>query len=76
MCILEKLNFKISQGNMSPVPPSVLPPSARVPIFSGPTMGNSQDNIMYLNQTKKFFFFSLEKSTPSVLYIDTYFKGC
>ena len=62
MCILEKLNFKISRGSM---------PSALVPIFAGPTMGNSQYNITYLNQTKTFHFFS-----PSVLYIDIYFKGC
>ena len=35
-------------------------------------MGNSQYNITYLNQTKTFSFFSLEKSAPSVLYIDIY----
>ena len=55
-----------------PPPPSVLAPSALVPIFAGPTMGNSQYNITYLNQTKTFSFFSLEKSAPSVLYIDIY----
>ena len=75
MCILEKLNFKISRGTdpaPPPPPPSVLAPSALVPIFAGPTMGNSQYNITYLNQTKTFSFFSLEKSAPSVLYIDIY----
>ena len=76
MCILEKLNSKISWGSMPPDPPSVIAPSALVPSFAGPTMGNSHNNITYLNQTKTFFFFSLQKSTPSVLYIDIYFKGC
>ena len=33
MCILEKLNFKISQGSMPPDPPSVLAPLALDPIF-------------------------------------------
>ena len=56
-------------------PPSVIAPSALVPSFAGPTMGNSHYNITYLNQTKTFFFFSLQKSPPSVLYIDIYFKG-
>ena len=69
MCILEKLNFKISRGSMPPEPPSVLAPAALDPIIAGPTMGNSQYNITYLNQTKTFFFFSQEKSAPSVLYI-------
>ena len=75
MCILEKLNSKISRGSMPPDPPSVIAPSALVPSFAGPTMG-SHYNITNLNQTKTFFFFSLQKSTPSVLYIDIYFKGC
>ena len=57
MCILEKLNFKISGGSMPPDPPSVLAPSALVPSFAGPTMGNSHYNITYLNQTKIFFSF-------------------
>ena len=60
----------------TPPPPSVLAPSALVPSFAGPTMGNNHYNITYLNQTKTFFFFSLQKSPPSVLYIDIYFKGC
>ena len=74
MCILEKLNFKNFAGEHapgpSPSPPSVIAPSALVP-----SLGNSHYNITYLNQTKKFFFFSLQKSPPSVLYIDIYFKG-
>ena len=80
MCILEKLNFKNFAGEHAPgpspsPPPSVIAPSALVPSFAGPTMGNSHYNITYLNQTKTFFFFSLQKSPPSVLYIDIYFKG-
>ena len=71
MCILEKLNFKISRGSMPPEPPSVLAPAALDPIIAGPTMGNSQYNITYLNQTKTFFFFLQEKSAPSVLYMKT-----
>ena len=35
MCILEKLNFKISQGSMPSDPPSVLTPLALDPIFVG-----------------------------------------
>ena len=41
MCILEKLNFKISRGNMRPDPLSVLAPLALDPILSilaGPTL--------------------------------------
>ena len=38
MCILEKLNFKISRGSMPPDPPSLLAPSAVQPILAGPTL--------------------------------------
>ena len=38
MCILEKLNFKISLGSMPPDPPSVLVPLALDAIFAGLTL--------------------------------------
>ena len=38
MCILEKLNFKISRGSMPPDPPSLLEPSALNTIFAGLTL--------------------------------------
>ena len=38
MCILEKLNFKISRGSMPPDPPTVLVPSALDTIFAGLTL--------------------------------------
>ena len=38
MCILEKLNFKISPGVMAPDPHSVLAPLALDPIFAGLTL--------------------------------------
>ena len=36
--MLEKLNFKISRGNMPPDPPSVLAPLALDSILAGPTL--------------------------------------
>ena len=48
----------------------LLPPSLLLP------MGNTQYNITYLNYTKRCFFFTVEKSAPSVLYKDIYFKDC
>ena len=86
MCILEKLNFKISIGSMPPDPPTVLVPWALRPIFAVITlnclrracyilpMGNSQYNVTYLNYTKTFFLVSVEKGAPSVFYSDI-FKG-
>ena len=38
MCILEKLNFKISRGSMHPDPPSVLAPLALNTTFARLTM--------------------------------------
>ena len=38
MCILEKLNFKISRGSMLSDRPSVLAPLALNPIFAGLTL--------------------------------------
>ena len=38
MCILEKLNFKISRGSVSLDPPTELVPSALDPILAGPTL--------------------------------------
>ena len=35
MCVLEKLNFKISRGIMSPDPPSVLAPPVLNPLSAG-----------------------------------------
>ena len=37
MCVLEKLNFKISRGCIPPDPPSVLAPSAFDPLSRGGT---------------------------------------
>ena len=38
MCVLEKLNFKISRGSMPPDPPGVLAPPALYPISAGSTL--------------------------------------
>ena len=38
MCVLEKLNFKISWGSMPPDPPSVLTPPVLDPLSAGLTM--------------------------------------
>ena len=38
MCILEKLNFKISWGSMLPDPPTGLAPSALRPIITRPSL--------------------------------------
>ena len=38
MCVLEKLNFKISRGNMPPDPPSVLIPPVLGPLSVGSTL--------------------------------------
>ena len=38
MCVLEKLNFKISRGSMPPEPPSVLAPLALDPLSAGSTL--------------------------------------
>ena len=82
MCILEKLNFKISPGSTPPDPTRVIAPSALDTIFARLTMGNSQYYITYLNHTHTHththtqILFSLEKGTPSVLYRDMYFKDC
>ena len=37
MRFIEKINFKISGGGMSPEPPSVPAPSVLYPISAGPT---------------------------------------
>ena len=76
MCILEKLNFKISRGSMPPDPRNVIVSSAPHPIFAGPTIGDSQYNITYLNHThtKKIFFH--KKSMHLPYYTDIYFKDC
>ena len=83
MCILEKLNFKISRRSMLPDPLSLLVPLALDPTFAGLTLNcfrracyyqlvNTQYNITYLNYTKRWGFFSLEKGAPSVLYRNIY----
>ena len=41
MCILEKLNFKISRGSMSPDPPSLLAPSALDTVWAGLTLNSN-----------------------------------
>ena len=38
MCVLEKLNFKISRGSMSPDPPSELAPPVLDPLSAGSTL--------------------------------------
>ena len=38
MCVLEKLNFKISRGGMPPDPPSVLAPLLLDPLLAGSTL--------------------------------------
>ena len=38
MCVLEKLNFKISRGNMPPDSTSVLAPPALDPLSAGSTL--------------------------------------
>ena len=65
MCILEKLNFKISGGSMPPDPPSVLAPSALVPSFAGPTMGNS--HCILIRQKYFFLFFTTKESTFRII---------
>ena len=41
MCVLEKLNFKIFRGSMSPDSPSVLAPPALDPLSAGSTLNCS-----------------------------------
>ena len=87
MRILEKLNFKISRGNMPPDPPSILAPSALDTIWAGLTLncfhraGYFQSAILtmilrisYVH--KNMFLFSVEKGAPPVLYRNIYFKDC
>ena len=38
MCVLEKLNFKISRGSMTPDPPSVLAPPVLDPLSARSTL--------------------------------------
>ena len=38
MCVLEKLNFKISRGSVPPDPPSVLAPPVIDPLSAGSTL--------------------------------------
>ena len=38
MCVLERLNFKISRGSMPPDPPSVLAPPVLDPLSAGSTL--------------------------------------
>ena len=38
MCILEKLNFKISRGTMPPDPPTVFAPPVLDPLSAGSTL--------------------------------------
>ena len=84
MCILEKLNFKISRGSMSLDPlvysrlcarsyfcltnSELLLPGLLLP------MGNITFSILITQ--KDVSFFSVEKGAPSVLYRDIYFKDC
>ena len=61
MCILEKLNFKISRGSMPPDPPSELHPSTHDPVVAGPTLNcfcrasydNNNNNKIKKNKIKK-----------------------
>ena len=38
MCVLQKLNFKISRGSIPPDPPSVLVPPVLDPLWAGSTL--------------------------------------
>ena len=78
MCILEKLNFKISRGSMPQDPPSVLDP-----IFAGLTLNCFRRACYYqwvilgiilriLITQKDEFLFSAEKGAPSLLYRYTF----
>ena len=79
MCILEKLNFKISRGSMPPDPPSVLAPLVLDPIFTGLTLDCFRRACCYqwvilsiilrILNTQKMSLFSVEKGELSVLYI-------
>ena len=42
MCVLEKLNFKISRGSMPPDPPSVFAPPVLDPLSAGSTLNRFQ----------------------------------
>ena len=84
MCILGKLNFKISRGTMPPDPPSVLAPSALDAIFVGLTINCFHracyyqwvilNTILRILRTQRDVSFKEEKVAPSVLYRDMYLK--
>ena len=89
MCILEKLNFKISRGSIPPDLPSVFAPLLLDPVFDGLTLncfrqacyyqcalGNTLILLILITQ-KDVSLFSVEiKGAPSILYRDIYFKDC
>ena len=81
MCILEKLNFKISRGSMPPDAPTVLTPSALDTIFAELTLNCFRRACYYqwvmlsiiiriLPTQKDVSFFSRKKGAPSALYRD------
>ena len=86
MCILEKLNLKISRGSMPLDPPSVLVPSTLHIIFAGQTLNCFRrayyfqwvilSIILRILRTQKDVSFLSRKGAPSVLYRNIYFKDC
>ena len=53
MCILEKLNFKISRGSMPPDPPSVLVPPAPDPLSACQLRTASTDHVVMPKMVKE-----------------------
>ena len=54
--MLEKLNFKISQGSMPPDPPSVLTPLAFDSILARPTLNCFHQACNYMYNCYYFFY--------------------
>ena len=85
MCILEKLNFKISRGSMPPDPPSVQAPKALDNFFAGLTLNYfCRASVLFpraivsivlrnLPAQKDLSFLSRKRCT---FRIDIYFKDC
>ena len=58
MCVLEKLNFKISRGSMPPDPPSVLVPPALHPLSAGLTLNCFHRSCSDANGYLQFYRFA------------------
>ena len=87
MCILEKLNFKISRGSMPPDPPNLLTPSALDTIWVGLLPMNCFHRSCYfkwviVNIILRFLLTQRDvsllsrKGSTFVLHKDIYFKDC